>query len=284
MEQIKALNALEPFLALTKSATSPRAAADLITRATSHPNTFVFAELLSTLNIQALAQSDDYSLHLTLLQIFSYGTYTDYQSTPSLPPLNAAQTVKLRQLSFLSLARTPENLTYPALLKALGLQGEAELEQLVISIIYAGLVTGTLDPYHQRVLISSVAPLRDLPPASIPSMIATLVEWSSRCTSTLSDLEDEIARIRALSAARRKSDEEWNAAVEKLIEGKEKERSCGGGSSSFTGGGKILGEKRDNERISDEDEAGGNMSPEEEGERASKYPRKKGTLGGFFGK
>ncbi|KAL8739545.1 MAG: hypothetical protein Q9190_007661, partial [Brigantiaea leucoxantha] len=48
--QQKALNALEPFILLSKYATSPRAAADLIIQATSAPNTFVFAELLETPN------------------------------------------------------------------------------------------------------------------------------------------------------------------------------------------------------------------------------------------
>jgi COP9 signalosome complex subunit 7 len=60
MEQTKALNALEPFLALSKSATSPRAASDLIVQATSAPNTYVFAELLQTPNIQNLRSSEEY--------------------------------------------------------------------------------------------------------------------------------------------------------------------------------------------------------------------------------
>jgi COP9 signalosome complex subunit 7 len=78
MEQHKALNALEPFLALSKSATSPRAAADLITQATTAPQTFVFAELLQTRNIQALAGHAEYAAHLKLLEIFAWGTWQDY--------------------------------------------------------------------------------------------------------------------------------------------------------------------------------------------------------------
>jgi len=79
MEQTKALNALEPFLALSKSATSPRAASDLIVQATSAPNTYVFAELLQTPNIQSLRSSDEYSPYLTLLEIFAWGTWADYK-------------------------------------------------------------------------------------------------------------------------------------------------------------------------------------------------------------
>jgi hypothetical protein len=79
MEQTKALNALEPFLALSKSATSPRAASDLIAQATSAPNTYVFAELLQTPNIQNLRGSEEYGPYLTLLEIFAWGTWEDYK-------------------------------------------------------------------------------------------------------------------------------------------------------------------------------------------------------------
>lgn len=79
MEQTKALNALEPFLALSKSATSPRAASDLVVQATSAPNTYVFAELLQTPNIQALRSSPEHAPYLTLLEIFAWGTWADYK-------------------------------------------------------------------------------------------------------------------------------------------------------------------------------------------------------------
>ncbi|CAP60084.1 uncharacterized protein PODANS_1_3990 [Podospora anserina S mat+] len=85
MEQAKALNALEPFLALTKSATSPRAAADLISRATSAPNTYIFTELLQTPQIQALASNPELAPYLTLRQSWSYGTYETYKSTAGFP-------------------------------------------------------------------------------------------------------------------------------------------------------------------------------------------------------
>ena len=77
--QARALDTLEPFIALSKSATSPRAAADLVTRATSAANTYVFAELLETPNIQSLRQAgDDHARFLTLLEVFAWGTWQDY--------------------------------------------------------------------------------------------------------------------------------------------------------------------------------------------------------------
>lgn len=78
--QQKALNALEPFILLSKSATSPRAAIDLITQATSAPNTYVFAELLQTPNIQSLrTAAAEHSKYYTLLEIFCWGTWKEYE-------------------------------------------------------------------------------------------------------------------------------------------------------------------------------------------------------------
>ena len=142
--------------------------------------------------------------------------------------MNEAQTLKLRQLSFVTLAKNPADLSYKNLLNALGLETERELEDLVISAIYAGLVQGMLDPYNKTVLVSSVSPLRDLPPNSVPTMLSTLSAWSLRCTSTLADLERQVAGIRAEAGKRHREEIEWNAHVEKLMEGKIGERQGDG--------------------------------------------------------
>ncbi|CAG7558510.1 unnamed protein product [Fusarium equiseti] len=225
MEQTKALNALEPFLALSKSATSPRAAADLVTRATSAPNTFLFSELLQTPAIQNLADSE-FASHLTLLQIFAYGTYSSYKSTSGLPDLAEAQATKLRQLSLLSLARDRQNLSYAVLQDSLDLQGSREVENLVISAVYAGLLHATLDPARATVQASSVAPLRDLAPGAIPDMTTALKTWSDRCTTTLSGVELQIKEIRTAAAVRQR---EQRSADEKLQQLMSEHQEGGGG-------------------------------------------------------
>jgi COP9 signalosome complex subunit 7 len=205
-------------VALSKSANSPRAAADLVTRATSNPNTFLFTELLYLPQINALRESEEYSSYLALLKIFSYGTYEAYTTSSNLPPLNDAQLLKLRQLSLLTLARDRANLSYDALSKALGLSGSRALEDLVISAIYAGLLDATLDPYRQAVQVNSVAPLRDLAPSAIPPMIAALQAWSSRCSTTLSDLESQIASIKATALRRAQEKQSRDEKLKRLIE------------------------------------------------------------------
>ena len=78
--QTAALNALAPYLALCASANSPAAAATCISQAISVPNTYIFAELLSKPNIQALRSADlQYARWLRVLEIFSWGTWLDYQ-------------------------------------------------------------------------------------------------------------------------------------------------------------------------------------------------------------
>ena len=83
--QTRALEALQPFihLANSNSATSPRFVANIITNATSSPHTYVFAELLETPTVQSLRSPEtppEYQSYLTLLEIFAWGTWQEYQS------------------------------------------------------------------------------------------------------------------------------------------------------------------------------------------------------------
>jgi COP9 signalosome complex subunit 7 len=203
--------------------------------------------------------------------------------------------LKLRQLSFLTVANNPKNLTYANLLRELGLETPRELEDLVISAIYAGLVSGTLDPYNQVVCLSSVSPLRDLPPNSIPSMLSTLSAWSSRCVSTLTELEKQIATVKADALKRHRDEQEWAITVEKLVGGKTLDkgqnqrqssqgdifshlnRKLGAGAASKRGNGGLDRDDSDDMDVDDDDEE----SFEQRGLRSSK---KRGFSNLSFGK
>ncbi|KAK3382397.1 PCI domain-containing protein [Lasiosphaeria ovina] len=257
MELPKALNALEPFLALSKSATSPRAAADLVARATSSPNTFVFTELLQTPQVQALAWSPDHELaaYIQLLEIFSYGTYTTYSAaastTKTLPPLNDAQKLKLRQLSLLTLAKDAcepgASLSYARLLEALELGSARELEELVISAVYAGLLHAQLDPKHEVVHVNSVTALRDVTPGSssgsdddsnggaIGGLLSSLKAWAGRCEETLQSLETQMSELRADADRRATEAAAWSEKIEKLIDEDQNQAMQGGGGHQMGG-------------------------------------------------
>lgn len=81
--QKQALEALQPFIHLANSSTthSARFIANIITNATSAPNTFIFAELLETQAVQSLARPDtpeEYRSYLKLLEIFAWGSWEEY--------------------------------------------------------------------------------------------------------------------------------------------------------------------------------------------------------------
>lgn len=225
MEQTRALNALEPFLALSKSANSPRAAADLVTQATSAPNTYVFAELLQAPTIQALRDSPEYQGHLRLLEVFAWGTWQDYVAAKdTLPALSDSQTQKLKLLSLLPLAASPTTqLTYEHLRQTLDIATTRLLEDLLIQAIYSHLITGTLDPAAARVTVTSVAPLRDLRPGSVPALIEELAAWAARCDDTLAELDDQVAAVKKRAAereSRRRKEEALRQRVETGFEEK----------------------------------------------------------------
>ncbi|EGO52388.1 hypothetical protein NEUTE1DRAFT_52427 [Neurospora tetrasperma FGSC 2508] len=254
MEQAKALNALEPFIVLSKSATSPRAAADLVTRATSAPNTFIFTELLQTPQIQSLEYSHEFSSYLTLLQIFSHGTYADYTANASaLPALNDDQKLKLRQLSLLTLVANdgsngpldydamqreknqtqPPNQSYASLTRRLELSSARDLEELVISAIYAGLIEGQLDPANEMVQINSVAALRDVPARGVSGLLSSLQGWAGRCQATLQELEATMANLRDEADRRATEEQEWNNKMSQLLEDEQKGAVPSSSSSSL---------------------------------------------------
>ncbi|CRL30725.1 Proteasome component (PCI) domain [Penicillium camemberti] len=269
----RALEALQPFihLARSNSAGSPRFIANLITNATSSPQTYVFAELLELPTVQALRSPDtpaEFKGYLKLLEIFAWGTWQEYQTTPNLPELNTEQTLKLRLLSLLTLSTTIKPLTYSALMTALSTPTKAELESLVTKAIYASLITARLSPASNppSVNVTAVAPLRDVQPKSLPQMIANLSEWESRCGEVVSDLEAEIARVKSDAAKRAARAQAHNEALEEAVKRKQSTGKKGGRRGGRPGAG-VGGSKRDADDIDEDD---GYFDTYDGGENASR--------------
>ncbi|KAJ9485530.1 hypothetical protein VN97_g7819 [Penicillium thymicola] len=255
----RALEALQPFihLARSNSAGSPRFIANLITNATSSTQTYVFAELLELPTVQALRSPDtpaEFKGYLKLLEIFAWGTWHEYQTTPNLPELNTEQTLKLRLLSLLTLSTTIKPLTYNALMTALSTPTKAELESLVTKAIYASLITARLSPASNppSVNVTAVAPLRDVQPQSLPQMIANLSEWESRCGEVVSDLEAEIARVKSDAAKRAARAQAHNNALDEAVKRKKSTGKKGGRRGGRLGAG-VGGSKRDADDIDEDD-------------------------------
>ena len=237
--QTKAFTALQPFIHLvqTTSSPSPRFLADLITHAISAQGTYVFSELLQLEPIQSLRASAEFKNRLTLLEIFSWGTWEEYQgkarcalrdpmkqlthisrsATSGLPPLDETQALKLRQLTLLTLSASPTfALTYTNLMSALSLSSISELESLITTTNYAGLITARLSPTTTppMVHITSTAPLRDLRPLSLPHLLKVLETWDGRCTSVIHEIESHIEGIKTAARKRKTKESARDDALE----------------------------------------------------------------------
>lgn len=70
---------LEQFLLLAKTARGA-AAVELVKRALEAPGVYVFGELLETECVKELSTGPDAN-YVKLLELFAYGTYSDYKST-----------------------------------------------------------------------------------------------------------------------------------------------------------------------------------------------------------
>ncbi|KAI6137164.1 hypothetical protein F5141DRAFT_1079121 [Pisolithus sp. B1] len=182
---------LEPFLLMSKSAKGA-AAAKLIQDATAAPGVFVFAELLDMPNVQELSTNKQYEPYFSLLQLFSYRTYRYYlENEDSFPPLNSAQTTKLKYLSIVSLASERRILPYSLLLEELQMPTIRELEDLIIDAIYLDILRGKFDQKEQQLEIEYTMG-RDLEPGQLERVLAALQNWASTTASVLEALDKKL--------------------------------------------------------------------------------------------
>ncbi|KAG8936928.1 hypothetical protein FRC02_010018 [Tulasnella sp. 418] len=187
---------LEPFRIMAKSAKGA-AAAKLIENATGAPGVFVFGELLDLPNIQELESNPTQAPYLSLLKLFAYGTYEEYkQHKDTLPPLNADQITKLRNLSIVSLASQARILPYSQLRSYLDITTIRELEDLIIDAMYQDVLRGKLDQKEQHLEIEYTMG-RDLRPGQLAEILGALKNWSKQTSDAITLLDNKINEIAA---------------------------------------------------------------------------------------
>ncbi|KAF8123704.1 hypothetical protein K438DRAFT_1950549 [Mycena galopus ATCC 62051] len=234
---------LEPFLLMAKSLKGA-AAAKLIADATSAPGVFVFAELLELANIQELSKHETHAKSYALLELFAYRTYEDYmQNKDAFPPLNAAQTTKLKHLSIVTLASQRRILPYAELLRALDMPAVRELEDLIIDAIYLEVLRGRLDQKQAQLEVEYTMG-RDLAPGAVDAVLAALRDWASTTASVLSTLDAKLAAVAQQSASRKDHlaahDVALQAALQAAAKEKGNSRGARGGLGMGIYGGNIL--------------------------------------------
>ncbi|KAJ1633053.1 hypothetical protein T492DRAFT_983996 [Pavlovales sp. CCMP2436] len=164
---------LQQFVLLAQSARGAACVA-LIKQVLSHPKIYVFGELLAVQSVQDLATTEHAAV-LALLNSFAYGTWAD------LPPATAtelepAMALKLRKLTVVSMCASANMIAYDVLQRATAIDSVRELEDLLISLIYEGLLRGKLDQRAKKVDVAHAIG-RDVHPDELPRMAAKLQQW-----------------------------------------------------------------------------------------------------------
>lgn len=168
-----------------------RAAVQLIADATTRPGLFAFGELLDMPNIQAL-QGTEHAPYFELLRLFCHGTWADYKASVGLPPLDPQQTLKLKQLTIVSLAENAKILPYDVLITQLDVSNVRELEDLLINdCMYTGIVRGKLDQ-RQRCFEVHYAAGRDIRPGQLASMLKVLNDWVKTSEELMQNVEQKV--------------------------------------------------------------------------------------------
>jgi COP9 signalosome complex subunit 7 len=79
-------------------------------------------------------------------------------------------------------------------------------------------MTATLDPAKSLVNVTTVSPLRDLAPGSLPTLQATLQTWSQRCSDALADLDKQVAAVKKAAVDREKQRRKKERALEVVMQ------------------------------------------------------------------
>ncbi|KAK9458502.1 uncharacterized protein V1516DRAFT_657409 [Lipomyces oligophaga] len=193
-------------------------AINLVDQATSSPDLFTFAFLINSPILNSFLSGLEYRKYLNLVRLFAYGTWEEYTSNQtSFPELNEAQATKLKQLTVITLAGREHRLKYSDLLSALDLENSRQIAQLIISCIYASLITARLDTQAQLVLVDAVIAGRDVVEKKDIERLKTVIDgWSMRCQDTMDQLSVEIRRVRHTTIKELKEVTEYNKTVESI--------------------------------------------------------------------
>jgi len=183
---------VDSFLLLAKSA-SGSALKALVQQVLECNGLYVFGEILSCESVQQMQHGDDENKkYWNLLNIFAYGKYKDYLSDASnLPPLSPTMLKKLKHLTLIAVTSKCKYVSYNTLMEELNVGNLRDLENLLISAIYAEVVRGRLDQQNSRFEVHWTAG-RDLRPEDINGIVNILESWCSSCQSTLGGIETQV--------------------------------------------------------------------------------------------
>ncbi|KRZ51507.1 COP9 signalosome complex subunit 7 [Trichinella nativa] len=174
----------------------------IIMEVVNEPDLFHFGELLDLPNVQIIRDDAKLSKYYSLLEIFAFGTYSDYVAKKEhLPKFSDCMLEKIRLLSLISLTSGINTISYDILLEKLELQSFTELENLIISAFYKNLIMGRMDSSNKTLCVS-YAVSRDLRREDIPVLIEKMKTWSGQCQYFYDNVIDEADKVDALKPCR----------------------------------------------------------------------------------
>ncbi|KAG0305904.1 hypothetical protein BGZ98_003309 [Dissophora globulifera] len=223
---------LEPYLALSKSAKGA-GCVQLIKDALAAPGVMVFGELLDMPNVAELKSNPEHARYHRLLEIFSYGTYQDYQQNKeSLPEITEAQRSKLQQLSIVTLSERVRAIPYSELVAYLEIANVRQLEDLIMDAIYQNVINANLDQKLKLVEVHS-AMGRDLRPGQAQVMLKVLEDWTRTSEALLQVLSAKMSQVQENYEKERLAKETFEKELEKI---KKDNSSSGTGKHRKLGG------------------------------------------------
>ena len=177
-------------LLLLAETVADSAAGHFVTDILEHPDIYNFDEFL---HLESFVNSlkQHHSLALSTLELFAYGTISDYESQCArFIPLTALARRKLQLLTLASLAVHTRILPYELLLKQLQIESIRELEDLIIDGIYAQVIRGKLDQLNSHLNVE-YAISRDVNSIAFDRIEDILDKWCLNCTVLLNVLKHE---------------------------------------------------------------------------------------------
>lgn len=157
----------------------------------------ISSPLFSPLQLSAHAETQ---AHFQLLNLFAYGTWSQYRDNRgAYPPLEAAHHHKLKQLSVVSLAKANQQLAYSDLLRELDIADLRSLEDFLIECMYrwawerelpespafptptyprlrSGVIRAKLDQQRQSLIVFEALG-RDVDESELRAIGGILAEW-----------------------------------------------------------------------------------------------------------
>ncbi|KAJ4460136.1 putative COP9 signalosome complex subunit 7b [Paratrimastix pyriformis] len=206
---------LPPFVEAA-SKLQGRPVVDIILKTINHPNIFVFGEMLDLPQVQELGANAETKPYLNLLELFAYGTYGEFMTNrANYPSLTPPQIAKLQMLTLVDLANKQKTILYSALTRELGIDSVRQIEDMIIECTYKGLIRGKIDQRNQRLTIQ-FAIGRDVRPAQLPPMIATLQSWVHASEEFLKKIEEQLKSVDISRQQRGKHDQDLKTQLDEM--------------------------------------------------------------------